>query len=70
MNPVELEILRELDCPERSWGTWKPKKKTPGTAMPDVSGDDCEEDSDQNSMPIVRHGRPKVNKEATNHVYG
>lgn len=70
MTAEELEVMRELDCPERSWGAWKPKKKTPGTAMPDVGGEDCKEDSDQYSMPIVRHGRRKVNKEARNHVYG
>lgn len=27
MTPEELEVMRELDCPEKSWGDRKPQKK-------------------------------------------
>ena len=39
MSQEELQILRELDCPEEP----RIKKKTPRTAMRDVEEDDQEQ---------------------------
>ena len=40
MTPEELEVMRELDCPEKSWGDRKPQKKK----APDVGPSEAEED--------------------------
>ncbi len=40
MTPEELEVMRELDCPEKSWGERKPHKK----AAPCVGAQETEED--------------------------
>ena len=40
MTPEELEVMRELDCPEKSWGERKPKKKK----APCVGAQEAEED--------------------------
>lgn len=40
MTPIEIEIMREIDCPEKPWSERKPKKKPAREATQADEGDD------------------------------